>query len=85
MRKRGLYTDAEGNLHIIIPLYDDPMRPSGMTDEEYFEFARDKLLIAMGAPEGAVVGEFDERNAPTDRTFRDAWEAPSGSSQYAQS
>jgi len=75
MRKRGFFTDVEGDLHVLIPLYDDLARPSDMTDEEYFEFARDKMLISMNMPNDTVVGEFDERDAPTDRTFRHAWEA----------
>jgi len=74
MRKRGFFTRSTGDLTIIIPSYDDELRPAGMSDEEYFEFARDNMLAAMGMPNDTAVGEFDELDAPTDRTFRNAWE-----------
>lgn len=62
-------------LHITIPAYDGggTSRTPGMTDEEYCA-----LMVTKIVPAGATYYLMDERDAPADRTFRNAWECPDG-------
>ena len=73
MGKRGIYTDTDGQLHQLIPIYGGSGQRADETDEEYYE-----RFVAKMLPAGAICYEMDEDDAPSDRTFRNAWECPTG-------
>jgi len=87
MRKRCFYMNPDTEqIEVIIPAYDDRTRPSGLTDEEFFTKVVDKMLATARREgyqpaSGITYYEMDEIDAPTDRTFRGAWECPAGTIQ----
>ena len=73
MAKRCIYTDADGLVHQLMPAYSDRTRPAGMTDDKFYEY-----IVAKDLPAGiSTYYTIDDSAAPSDRTFRDAWEISS--------
>jgi len=74
-----IYTGPlDSTYRICWPSYNDPTRPAGLTDDEFLDYAIQRMKETGGLPADAVVIIVDSEDLPTDEEFINAW-AMSGS------
>ena len=72
------HAPSSERVSVITPSYGDQARPSGDTDDQLIAREVEKHVPNDGSGQKVPYYVVDHTVVPQDRTFRDAWECPSG-------